>query len=222
MENKLGRLAQDFAPNGVTGTGTGTDTIHFIRHNDVPINRKATYMSIVAAIKPHKAETHRIRAVVGGNLIDYPGKVSTPTANLITIKCMLNSTISTKDAKATTLDISNFYLGTPTARYDYMNIPVDLIPALVHGGQVYVEIRKGMYGLPQAGILANGRLAVHLKTFGCLATKHTPRMFRHATRPISFCLVVDNFLVKYVDRLNAEHLTTTLQSLYDITTACSQ
>jgi hypothetical protein len=83
---------------------------------------------------------------------------------------------------------------------------------------VYVEIRKGMYGLPQAGILANESLAAHLKTFGYLATKHAPGLFRPATRPISFCLDVNDFLVKYVDRINAEHLTTTLQSLYDITT----
>jgi hypothetical protein len=230
MENELGRLAQGYAPNGITGT----DTIHFIRHTDVPTGRKATYMSIVAAIKPHKAETHRIRAVVGGNLIDYPGKVSTPTAALTTIKCMLNSIISTKDAKGMTLDISNFYLGTPMSRYEYMKIPVDLIPPsimkaynlqkLAHHGYIYVEIRKGMYGLPQAGILANDRLAEHLKNSGYVAAQHTPGLFRHVTRPISFCLVVDDFLVKFIDKINAEHLVTTLKSLYEITTDwnCSQ
>ncbi len=49
--------------------------------------------------------------------------------------------------------------------YEYMWIPVKYIPEyimeeynlkeLIHNGQVMVEIMKGMYGLPQAGILAN-------------------------------------------------------------------
>ena len=42
----------------------------------------------------HKVETHRIRFTVGGNRIDYKGKASTPTANLETIKLLLNSTVS--------------------------------------------------------------------------------------------------------------------------------
>jgi hypothetical protein len=49
-------------------------------------------------------------------------------------------------------------------RYEYMRIPAKDIPAdimeqynlapLVHNGHVLTKIRKGMYGLPQAGILA--------------------------------------------------------------------
>ena len=71
----------------------------------------------------HKVETHRIRFTVGGNRIDYKGKVSTPTANLETIKLLLNSTVSTPNAKMLTADIENFYLGTPMDRYEYMRIP---------------------------------------------------------------------------------------------------
>ena len=33
-------------------------------------------------------------------------------------------------------------------------------------GKVLVEIRKGMYGLKQAGRIANDRLKQHLKTYG--------------------------------------------------------
>ena len=67
-----------------------------------------------------------------------------------------------------TLDIRDFYLNTKMDRYEYMKISVKLIPkdifelyslaSLVHNGFVYVEIRKGMYGLPQAGRLANDKL----------------------------------------------------------------
>ena len=50
-------------------------------------------------------------------------------------------------------------------RYEYMRIPVNVIPvdimeqynlsSLVVNSFVLVEIRKGMYGLPQVGIIVN-------------------------------------------------------------------
>jgi hypothetical protein len=127
-----------------------------------------------------------------------------------------------------TVDIKDFYLNTPMDRYEYMKIPVKDIPRcimqqynlapLVHAGHVLVEIRKGMYGLPHAGILANNRLTKHLATFGYAPTKHTSGLFRHATRPITFSLIVDDFGVKYIGREHAEHLVSALSSLYEITT----
>ena len=69
------------------------------------------------------------------------------------------------DARYLCLDIKNFYLGTPMDRYEYMKIPLNLFPQATqaqyelekhaHNGFVYVEIWKAIYGLPQAGILAN-------------------------------------------------------------------
>jgi hypothetical protein len=104
--------------------------------------------------------------MVGGNLIDYPGDVSTPTADTTMAKMVINSTISTLHAKHMCGDIKNFYLGAPMDRYEYMRIPIPLIPdeiieeyqlqpTMVHNGYVNMEIRRSMYGLPQAGILAN-------------------------------------------------------------------
>ena len=56
--------------------------------------------------------------------------------------------------------------------YEYMFIPINQIPQeiidhyhlqiIAHKGKVYVEIRRGMYGLPQAGILAENNLSVSL------------------------------------------------------------
>jgi hypothetical protein len=46
---------------------------------------------------------------------------------------------------------------------------------------------------------------------------HTAGLFRHATRPITFCLVVDDFGVKYEGVENAQHLINTLQKAYTIT-----
>jgi hypothetical protein len=201
--------------------------MHFIPISDLPSDRKATYLRIVADYKPHKAEPNRIRFTVGGNRIDYPGKVSTPTADLATVKILLNSVLSTPNARFMTIDIKDFYLNTPMDRYEYMRIPVkDIPPAimehynlrpLIHNHHVLVEIRKGMYGLPQAGILANERLQKHLAASGYTPTPHTPGLYRHHTRPISFSLVVDDFGVKYVGREHAEHLIDTLRSLYTVT-----
>jgi hypothetical protein len=68
-----------------------------------------------------------------------------------------------------------------------------------------------MYGLPQAGILANKRLAKKLGKDGYYQCRHTPGLWRHTTRPITFALVVDDFAVKYVGHEHAQHLLSLLQ-----------
>lgn len=67
--------------------------------------------------------------------------------------------------------------------YEYMNIPVKDIPAsimeqyklagLAHNGHVLVKTRKGVYGLPQAGIIANECLVKHLATYGYAPSHQT-------------------------------------------------
>jgi hypothetical protein len=61
------------------------------------------------------------------------------------------------------MDIKNFCLGTPLPRFEYMKTPFSRFPkeivqkynlnGLAVHGWVYIEIRKGMYGLKQAGLL---------------------------------------------------------------------
>ena len=82
-------------------------------------------------------------------------------------------------------------------------------------GWVYMEIRKGMPGLKQAGRIANDQLTEHLAKFGYHPQKLTPSLWTHATRPIDF--IVDNFLVKYVGKEHALHLLRALQQLYTVT-----
>ena len=79
-----------------------------------------------------------------------------------------------------------------------------------------MEIRKGMYGLPQAGILANKLLKARLAPHGYFEQPHTPGLFRHATRPIWFNLTVDDFGIKYVGEEHLQHLFTTLKQHYEI------
>lgn len=207
---------------------TGTNTIHFINHSELPVGRKPTYLRVVAEYKPNKEEKHRIRFTCGGDRIVYPGNVSTETADLTTAKLLFNSVLSTPGAKFAAFDIKNFYLNNPMERYEYMYIPTRDIPAdimaqyqltpLIRNDRVLVEIRKGMYGLPQAGIIANTRLQAHLATHGYLPFPHTHGLFRYSTRPVTFSLVVDDFGVKYVGREHADHLLQCLQELYTVTT----
>jgi hypothetical protein len=75
-----------------------------------------------------------------------------------------------------------------------------------------------MYGLKQAGLLANQLLHTRLAPFGYYPARHTPGLWLHKTRPISFTLVVDDFAVKYVGRQHAEHLRNVLLQTYELTT----
>jgi hypothetical protein len=213
FSNEIGRLAQ-----GVGGRIKGTDTINFIEYNQVPIDRQkdVTYGNIQVDYRPQKAVENRTRLTVGGNLIDFPGNVSTPTADITTTKIVINSTISTPDTKYKCGNIKTFYLGTPMERQEYMRLPIASVPQeiideynlahLVYKGFVYIEICKGMYGLPQAGILANQLLTKRLEPHGYYQCRHTPGLWRHKWRPILFSLVVDDFGIKYVGREHVKHL----------------
>ena len=223
--NELGRLA-----NGVgTRMPNGTNTIKFIPSNAVPNGRNVTYGTVVCTIRPQKAEPHRSRLVVGGDRLEYPGNVSTPTAKITTAKCLINSTISTPGAKFAVSDLKDFYLGTPLARYEYMRLHISTIPQeiidqynlldiVTPDGWVYIEIQRGMYGLKQAGIIANEQLQTHLAKYGYHPTPRTPGLWKHNTRPITFCLVVDDFGIKYVGRQHADHLIHALEQLYKCST----
>lgn len=106
--NEFGRLAQ-----GVGGRVKGTDTMRFIREIEVPKQRRkdVTYGSFVCNVRPEKVdEPNRTRFTVGGDKINYPGEVATPTAEMLVAKILFNSVISTPNAKFMTIDISNFYL----------------------------------------------------------------------------------------------------------------
>ena len=90
--------------------------------------------------------------------------------------------------------------------------------ALVRNGYVLCEIRRGMYGLPQAGILAYEQLVKILAPFGYAPTRHTPGLWQHKTRPISFSLCVDDFGINMSAREHAGHLLADLHTQYEVTT----
>jgi hypothetical protein len=218
---EFGRLAQGLGPD--SHMPHGTDTIRFIRRDQVPKGRTAAYIRVVCADRPEKTNPKRVRITIGGDRIAYPGNTSTKTADMTTVKTLINSTISTKDARFMTGDLKDFYLGTPLDRFEYIRIPLSFIPQAIIDlynlndiavdGYVWAEVRKGMYGLPQAGILANQLLQRKLEPHGYRPVPITPGLWRHDKRNIHFALVVDDFGVKFTKRADAEHLMNTLTTV---------
>jgi hypothetical protein len=114
--NEFGRLAQGLPDSRVNGA----NTIFFIHRNLVPKYRlkDVTYASFVCDLRPNKKETHRTRLTAGGDRINYPEDVGTPTADVTLVKNFFNSVISTKGARCVMQDVKVFYLNTPMKRYE--------------------------------------------------------------------------------------------------------
>ena len=127
---------------------------------------------------------------MGGNLVNYPGDCGTPTADLLTVKLFLNSIIPTPHAKFMTLNLKDFYLMTPMTRYEYFQMKLELFPHDIinkydltnkvdHSGNVHCKVRRGMYELPQAGIIAQELLKECLLAAGYSQSKITPGYWKH-------------------------------------------
>jgi len=201
-----------------------TDTGRFISMSDKPADRQAAYANPQPKIKIKDGKPeYRMRLTIGGDKIDYDGDVHANTAHLTTIKLLLNAVVS-EHAKFMTMDIKDFYLGTPLLRKEYMSLSRRHVPQSIidkynlepmfHNNHILMEISKGIYGLPQAGKLAQDQLFKHLEAHGYYEARNTPCLFRHKTRNIAFSLVVDDFGIKYSDPADAQHLLETLQLLY--------
>jgi hypothetical protein len=229
--NEFGRLL----PNGIGRNRPvkdrieGTGTIFPIRRANIPQGRKITYVNFICAIRPNKAETHRVRATLGGDQLDYPGDPSSPSTSILTTKLHLNSTISDakKGARYFTLDVKNFFLGSPMDYFQYARVHASLIPKEVFDeypdlvieahGYVYFEARKGIYGLKEAGLLAFKHLVNNLKPHVYEPMPYTPGLWRHTSRPTTFTLCVDDFGIKYFSKDDANHLIKAIQTNYETT-----
>jgi hypothetical protein len=125
------------------------------------------------------------------------------------------------------LDIKHFYPTAVLEYFKYMKIPLSLFPMwtieqyklnkLAVDGWVYIKMRCAIWGLPQAGILANKRLRQKLVLFGYHKNVNTPGLWMHESRPITFTLVVDNFGVKFVNKDNVDHLISSIKKMYTLT-----
>ncbi len=57
--------------------------------------KDVTYGSFSCDYKPNKAEKERTRLTAGGDRINYPEDVGTPTADMLVSKCLINSKADT-------------------------------------------------------------------------------------------------------------------------------
>ncbi len=188
---------------------------------------KWSYARVVVDYWPQKEDPNRIRIAVGGNLITYKGNTSTQTANLTTSKLLWNSVLRMDGVRYMCIDIKKFYLTAALDYYEYMKMPLALFPVWIkkqynldmhaRDGFVFLEIRRMVWGLPQAGMLANKLLWKRLKPYWYYECVNTPGLWRHDTRPITSLLVVDDFGIKYVGKGHADHLINCLKEKYKFT-----
>ena len=222
--NEIGRLAQGVGER----MKSGNDNMFFIPKSAIPANRKVTYANPVCDYRPLKDEPYRVRLVVGGDRLNYDADTGAPTANLLDVKILLNSIISTPGARFATIDIKDFFLCTPMAIYEYIKIPFRWIPEEIRlqynlyslvddHGYVYCEVRKGMYGLKQAARLAYDNLVSNLGPDGYYPVRACPGLWKHTSRPTVFSLCVDDFGVKHQSNDDLNHLLDTLRKHYKCT-----
>jgi hypothetical protein len=81
MSKELHCLAQ-----GKEGVTVGTNRFFYLTHDKIrriPKDRTVTYARIVIDHHPQKDDPNRVRITVGDNLIDYPYKLTTRTADMV-------------------------------------------------------------------------------------------------------------------------------------------
>ena len=114
------------------------------------------------------------------------------------------------------------------ANFQYMRIHFKDIPHQVvveyyllsiadASGYIYVDIRKGMYGLKEAVIIAYKRLVSNLQPHRYDPMEHTSGLWTHSTLPTTFTLFVDDFGIKLFAADDATHLLNALRNNYSIT-----
>ena len=224
--NEFGRLAQ-----GIGNRVISSDTIDFISKSEVPAGHKITYANFICDHRPLKSEPYRVRITVGGDRLEYEPDAGSPAASLVETKLTINSTISDahRGARFMSADLKDFFLATTMNEAEYMRIQYKYFPEDVRkqyqldekvdsNDYIYIKIKKGMYGLKQAAVLAYDQLVEHLAPHGYYPCPQTTGIWKHRTRPTRFCLCVDDFGIKYFSKADADHLLNALKTKYKIST----
>ena len=79
------------------------------------------------------------------------------------------------------------------------------------------KLKKGMYGLKQAALLAYQKLVNHLAPYGYHPLPFSLGLWTHKSRKTIFCLCVDDFGVKYFSKEDAAHLLSALRNKFEVT-----
>ncbi len=158
-----------------------------------------TYGDPVVDYRPQMEKPNRIQITARGDLMTHESSPSVRTADLDRAKLHWNSVISTPWAQYMCLDINLFYLTAHLEYFKYMWMLLVLFPGwiqeqyniklLAYKGYVHLEMRRAVWGLPQAGILANKKLQCKFALFGCFRHVNIPGCMVHESRPISSTLL---------------------------------
>ncbi len=149
-----------------------TGTIKPCLFKDIPTDRIVTYVNPICVEKLNDdgSRKFRTRLTIGGDRIIYPYDTAAVTAEMDALKILIDCMIS-EDAKWSTFDLTDFYLGTDLPHPEFIRITRKFIPPSVmlhyklehfcRKDAVYFSVHKTHYGLPQAGALSQQRLFAH-------------------------------------------------------------
>jgi hypothetical protein len=144
-----------------------TGTMKPILFHDIPVDKIVTYVNPVCVEKQNDDGSlkFRTRLTIGGDRIAYPFDTTAVTAEMESLKILLNCMIS-EHANWSTIDLTDFYLGTALSHPEYIRIPLRLIPEnviafynlqpFISGNALFCSVHKTHYGLPQAGSAMRG------------------------------------------------------------------
>ena len=211
------------------------NTFRLINFADIPAAKKPfiSYYNPQCKTKMKADGKHyRVRGTYGGNRTSsYNGITASYQAAMSTVKLLLNKNISIDDSRWMTMDVTDMYLHSrlPDDQYEYMVLSLDEIPQeiidtynitdFVSPGdtKVYVEVTGALYGMKQAGYLANKDIVEHLANNGYTQLPNTPCLFRHHTDDIEFSLITDDFGVRYGNKAAADKLLEVMSRKYTMT-----
>ena len=106
----------------------GVNSIKFIKNKLFPKHKTVTYAIFVSDIRPQIDEPRRMRFTAGGKILEYDGENITETSGLETTKILVDSVISTPEARFGCFDIRKMYRNTKLPSHNYMIIHVRTIP----------------------------------------------------------------------------------------------
>ena len=144
------------------------------RQTDITQGEKAVYTRLVVDLRSNKAVHERLRMCMGGENMESVMETTTRTADLTTCKLHMNGVVSTLGARFAGGDVNYFYLNTSLRRKRCGKVRAKYITEetirknnleqyIEDDRWLHFEIGKEMYGIPEAGRLANDLLQARLK-----------------------------------------------------------
>jgi hypothetical protein len=176
---------------------TGTSTIKPILKHNVPDSGRGDITYYNPQVKEKIKDgviMRRARGTIGGDKFNYPGVVSARTASLEVVRAVFNSILA-DEADWMYIDITDYYLNTPLKRKEYMRMTRKRLSLTImakyeldqyfDNDVIHFAVNKRMYGLPQAGLLAQDRLIAHLAKYDYLQSTTVPYLFSHRTNGVT-------------------------------------